>query len=92
MVREYAFSRQERFDAVLWIEAETTKQLSQGFARIASKLVYRASNNSVITRKLALKWLNNNSLAQTDPETISSEGNKATWLLVFNTVDNLELL
>lgn len=99
LAREYAFSRQGLFEAVFWFEAEQTTQLSEGFALIASKLGYndKSESDRVVSRNLALEWLSN-PIKRPSPKSTSTaddtqpEGDEATWLLVFNNADNLEML
>jgi len=100
LAREYAFSRQDRFDAVFWIEAEQTTQLSEGFAVIASQLGYNDSSDKdrVVSRNLTLEWLGNPVKRLNDKWCVSAadggqpESNEASWLLVFNNADDLGLL
>ena len=98
LAREYTFSRQDQFDAVFWIEAEQTTQISEGFAVIASQLGYDDSSDKdrVVSRNLTLEWLNNPIKQRRNNASIllddQSESNLATWLLVFNNADDLEVL
>lgn len=61
LAREFAFSRQDRYDAVFWIEAAQTTQISEGFAAIAAKLGYTAGSDQdrVVSRNIARDWLSN---------------------------------
>ncbi|KAK3364321.1 hypothetical protein B0T25DRAFT_598284, partial [Lasiosphaeria hispida] len=102
LAREFAFSRQGRYDAVFWIEAEQTTQLSEGFAAIASQLGYTDSDKDrVVSRTIAREWLSNpakrpNSKLHPNPgggDDFTEEATEeATWLLIFNNADDLTLL
>ncbi|KAI0182243.1 P-loop containing nucleoside triphosphate hydrolase protein [Xylaria flabelliformis] len=99
IAREYAFSRQDSFDAVFWIDAEQPIQLSEGFATIATQLGFSDSSDKdrVVSRDTALEWLSNPlkrpSSRGLNAEMINSvEKDEANWLLVFNNADDLALL
>lgn len=103
LAREFAFSRQDRFDAVFWIDAEQATQLSEGFAAIASQLGYTdADTDRVVSRNVAREWLRNpvkrfnSEYGQRRPGdsegSIEDDDEEVSWLLIFNNADNLELL
>ncbi|KAI1756797.1 hypothetical protein F4782DRAFT_549242 [Xylaria castorea] len=99
IAREYAFSRQDFFDAVFWIDAEQPTQLSEGFATIATQLGFSdsADKDRVVSRNIALEWLSNplkrSGSGGLSVESINStERDEANWLLVFNNADDLALL
>ncbi|KAF2181561.1 hypothetical protein K469DRAFT_792039 [Zopfia rhizophila CBS 207.26] len=89
---QYVFSRRTKFDAIFWIESEQIAQLFEGFATIAAHLGQADSpgQDQVVSRNIALEWLCN-PRKRTATTTPGSEP-EATWLLVFNNVDNLELI
>jgi hypothetical protein len=106
LAREYAFSRQDRFDAVFWIESEQASQLSEGFASIASRLGYGddVSTDRVLSRIVAREWLSNPKKRSNSNRvgggrdqrlggaSMEEGGEEASWLLVFNNADDLKLL
>ncbi|RWA08816.1 hypothetical protein EKO27_g6291 [Xylaria grammica] len=96
---EYAFLRQDSFDAVFWIDAEQLTQLSEGFATIATQLGFpeNSGTDRVVSRNIALEWLDNPLKRPVsrglNVESINlTEREEANWLLVFNNADDLTLL
>lgn len=89
---EYAFSRQDKFDAIFWVESDQPTQLSEGFSSIAAQLGYSASpdQDRLVSQKVALEWLchpkkrGSSRLTGSDPN--------AKWLLIFNNADDLDIL
>lgn len=100
IAREYAFSRQDCFDAVFWIEADQDTQLAEGFAEIATKLGYMDSTDQdrVVSRNITLEWLGNPRVRpgsrrlSTSSSFSIDDADEASWLLVFNNADDLSLL
>ncbi|KAK0715397.1 P-loop containing nucleoside triphosphate hydrolase protein [Lasiosphaeris hirsuta] len=106
LAREYAFSRQDRFDAVFWIDSEHDSQLSEGFDKIASRLGYAdTSVDRVLSRTVAREWLSNPTKRsgsnhrhrdrrplELGGASMEEGGEEASWLLVFNNADDLKLL
>ena len=92
---EYIHSRKSHYDAILWVQADEYAKLAQGFYHIAINLGLVKENSAdardhVITREAVKSWLKNpvksfkNGGSQ-DPEL-------ATWLLVFDNLDDLDIL
>ncbi|KAL2131080.1 hypothetical protein VTI74DRAFT_5576 [Chaetomium olivicolor] len=103
LAREFAFSRQDQFDAVFWIEAEQATQLSEGFAIIASQLGYTDTDKDrVVSRTIAREWLSNpvkrsssrhhHDVPGGDDGSTEETSEEASWLLIFNNADDLKLL
>lgn len=92
---EYVFSRQSHFDAIFWIEADEGTKIDEVFGNIAAQLGYNddSDKDRVISRSLVLEWLSN-PLKRPDSSNgvVPSDSPDATWLMVFNNVDDLELL
>lgn len=96
---EYAFSRRSSYDAIFWVEADEPTQLAEGFARIAAQLGFTDASDKdrVVSRKVALEWLSSPLKrriggSSTFIGSLDPEHAEATWLLVFNNADNLDLL
>ncbi|KAL4900658.1 hypothetical protein BDW74DRAFT_182494 [Aspergillus multicolor] len=76
----YAKQKKEELDAVFWVCGETELQLDEGFSEISIKLKLPKApvdSSHAHNRYLLRKWL-----SQT----------KAKWLLVFDNIDNPEIL
>lgn len=92
---EFVHRHKTRFDAVLWIHADEPPKLSQGFsqAAVALRLVAPDSieiGDHVLTRDLVLGWLANPLKSYKQLEEKKSK--EASWLLVFDNVDNPDIL
>lgn len=87
---QYAFSRQDKFDVVFWIDSDQPTQLSEGFSVIAAHLGHSDSpdQDRVVSRNIALEWLCNPK--KRGSAHLSESDSNATWLLIFNNVDDLE--
>lgn len=104
LAREFAFSRQHYFDAVIWVEAEEATQLSEGFELFATYLGANTGQDRVVSRNIAREWFNNptkrpkarpkDATAPTEGEDGAEDASnkKASWLLIFNNADDLSLL
>lgn len=94
---EYAFSRRDQYDAIFWIEADENTKLADGFGNIATQLGFNdaADTDRVISRNVVLEWLST-PMTRPTSSTISgtpdSQSHEASWLLIFNNIDDLELL
>ncbi|KIV81666.1 hypothetical protein PV11_03835 [Exophiala sideris] len=91
---EYAFSRKDSFDAVLWADADTAPKMDESFSQIsvALGLELRAkAGDRVVSRNLVMEWLSDpvkgSQVARDDPTT-----ERANWLLIFDNADNPEVL
>lgn len=96
---EYAFSRKASFDAIFWIEADESTQLAEGFGRIAAQFGFSdtADADRVVSRNIALEWLANPRKrlprgSESESNDVHVTDSEATWLVIFNNADNLELL
>lgn len=77
---EYTYRARARYDAVFWVNAETVPVLSSDFLRISKELGLMGSSeleDRVVARSMVLKWLRTT---------------KASWLLVFDNVENTKIL
>lgn len=92
---EFIYLHKDRFDAIFWIYADEEAKVAESFSQIALKLGL-VSKDSVdardkaITRGLVIGWLAD-PVKYVDPydEHLTEQ---ATWLLVFDNVDNPEVL
>jgi hypothetical protein len=83
------------FDAIIWISADEPAKLSRSFdqAAISLGLVEAESMESrdhILTRDAVLGWLANPIKSYKQRE--NAQSNEATWLLVFDNVNDLEML
>ncbi len=91
---EFVYASKDCYDAIFWVQADEYSKLSQGYTNIAVKLglVLEDSADSrdpVVVQDMVKGWLSNpvKSYAQQEhkPE-------MATWLLVFDNVDDPDIL
>jgi len=90
---EYAYSRENLYDVILWVRAEDSSKLEGDIAQIAVRLGIQdpnEPNDKAINRGLAIEWLCN-------PFKIRRSGGKprrdtATWLLIFDNADDPDIL
>lgn len=88
-------SRKDRFDAIFWIHAASSLKLRDEFAKIAIRLGLVQENSveardQVITGEKVKAWL-------ADPPQVSnrlsvSSHSSASWLIVFDNVDDTQVL
>ena len=92
---EYGLSRLDKFDAVFWVFADTTRKLASGFADISKRLGLSGDSDNepddVTVREMVKRWLANPVGIFTD------KGGKVTrregrWLFPFDNADNPEIL
>ncbi|KAM0259424.1 hypothetical protein ACHAQJ_003318 [Trichoderma viride] len=87
---EYAFSRRHVFDAIFWLSADNASILAANFAQIAKKLgLEDDSSDLAASRSIVMNWLSKPLKRPSEPET---QENLAQWLIVFDNVDNLDVL
>lgn len=92
---EYVSSRKDRFDAILWVYADQAEKLADGFSHVAVEmgLVPESSvdaKDQVLTRETVKGWLADPRKSYQDLD--RSKPESAAWLLVFDNVDDPELL
>jgi hypothetical protein len=90
---QYVKSRQEKFDAIFWLNADTKGKLASSFGRMALKLRLQGPEDDrdrVMSRDLVLQWLENP--VTTYGRHTTEPRPKARWLLVFDNVDDFALM
>ena len=92
----YAFSRRSRFDAVFWIQVDTTMKLEDGFAQIARKLNLKKCNDeelfdAVAAREETKGWLSNPKKVVNQSKDLIAQVD-ATWLLILDNADEPSFL
>jgi hypothetical protein len=89
---EYAYSRMSKFDAIFFITADGKSVLSEEFARIAVQLGLEDqsdANDITVSCEIVKGWLSNPVRYYNNPP---SPENEASWLLIFDNVDDLDVL
>jgi hypothetical protein len=90
LAAEYAYSRRDKFEAIFWLRADDVTILASNFAQIAQRLgLEDESSDLAASRDIAMGWLAQPLKKTSDPD---APGNVANWLIVFDNVDNLEVL
>jgi NB-ARC domain len=92
---EYIHSRKDYYDAILWVQADEHAKLAQGFYHIAINLGLVKEHTAdardhVITREAVKSWLKDPVKSYTLGK--AHEPELATWVLVFDNLDDLNIL
>ena len=93
---EYVFRHKAQYDAVFWIQADNDNSIADRFGQIATGLNLlndTDKNDSVVSRNVVMEWLSNpvrESSTNVDYDT--SIPSLASWLLVFDNADDLDVL
>lgn len=92
---EFVYRVKEQFDAIIWIPADEPVKLAQSFSQVAVSLgLVQAdtmeSRDPILTRDAVLGWLAHprKSYKRLD----DAQADEATWLLVFDNVENTDFL
>lgn len=90
IAEEFAVSRQEKFDAVFWVHADSPTKLDQDFGDIARALgLEKTSTDLVVSKDLVLDWL---SRPSTQHPSTSHHAKETKWLIIFDNADDLTIL
>ncbi|OKL62070.1 hypothetical protein UA08_02958 [Talaromyces atroroseus] len=93
---EFVYRSRDKFDAIIWISADDPTKVSRSFglAAVALGLVEAESLESrdhILTRDAVLGWLANPVISYKQLGHTQSK-NEATWLLVFDNVEDTDML
>lgn len=90
---EYAFSRQDKFDVILWVNADTNEKLNLGFSEMSRALGLEdesSPKDDVASRKVVKSWFSD-PIRASDQATGNGD-NAASWLLILDNSDDLDAL
>lgn len=91
---EYMSSRKVKFDAIFWINADTTQKLNLGFSQISRTLGLEHSSDStrdeVANREIVKGWLQKPIIAANQGTPKADE--EASWLIIFDNVDDPDIM
>lgn len=91
---EFVLRHKDAYDAVFWIRADEVAKLDSRFRQIAIELQLETqteSVNHVVSRELVKGWLSR-AWKWTKPEGQVRTPVEATWLIIFDNVDDLQIL
>ncbi|PVH75065.1 hypothetical protein DL98DRAFT_575303 [Cadophora sp. DSE1049] len=89
---EYAYSRMSKYDAIFFLTADRKTILCKEFARVAIQLGLEEqsqANDLTVSCGIVKGWLSHPVRSYDSPP---SPGNEASWLLIFDNVDSLDVL
>ncbi|KAM0236965.1 hypothetical protein ACHAP5_009205 [Fusarium lateritium] len=88
---QYAHTRKNHFEAIFWLKADDSKVLASDFANIAVRLGLEDDNSLDITAScdIVMGWLAKPLRDSSQPD---DPRNHVKWLLIFDNVDNLDVL
>jgi hypothetical protein len=91
---EFFYTCKDCFDAIFWVQADEYSKLSQGYTSIATKLGLvlddsADSRDPVVVQDVVKGWLSNPLKTYQQQE---KQPELATWLLVFDNVDDPNIL
>ncbi|RSL62727.1 hypothetical protein CEP53_004673 [Fusarium sp. AF-6] len=88
---QYAHTRKKYFEAIFWLGADDSKILASSFANLAVQLGLEDEDSVDVTasRDIVMGWLSRPLRQTSKPD---EPGNFVNWLLIFDNVDNLDVL
>ncbi|KAJ4308103.1 hypothetical protein N0V84_012298 [Fusarium piperis] len=88
---QYAHTRKQHFEAIFWLSADDSKILASNFANLAVQLGLEDDDSLDITasRDIVMGWLSKPLRKSSEPD---ERRNYVNWLLIFDNVDNLDVL
>ncbi|KAH8125262.1 hypothetical protein LI328DRAFT_167514 [Trichoderma asperelloides] len=92
----YAFQREDKFDAIFWIQADEETKIARGFVDIANSLDLVDDSDrgdKAVCRYKVLKWLSEPRMrAPNVASDTCGEVKLAKWLILFDNADNIDLI
>ena len=91
---EYLYSRRDRFDAVFWIYADTTRKLAAQFVTLAQELRTESASDGmdeISAREVVKAWLAA-PVGYRKKNDKTERVEEAKWLIVFDNADDPEIL
>lgn len=89
---EYAWTRKEKYDAVFWIQADSSVKLDETFSNIAVELRLISTsdaNDGVVSRNAVLEWLRKpTKIDVSDVDDSLLPADLANWLIIFDNVND----
>lgn len=97
LAAQFVATHRKEFDAIFWVHADHVSKLSQDFKTIAITLGLISedsvdANDLVFMREIVKRWLVTPLKDLADAQGDESEKEKATWLLVFDGVEDPDIL
>ncbi|QKX64223.1 uncharacterized protein TRUGW13939_11396 [Talaromyces rugulosus] len=94
-VTEYAYTHRDMYEAILWVHAQEATILADEFSRIAETLGLvlegtADARDQVVTRELVKGWLAKPVRSYNSTDNKSDD--EVSWLLVFDNMDNADLI
>lgn len=93
---EFATSRKDKYDAVLWVHADTGPKLDESFSQLSVALGLEKpakAGDRVVSRNLVMEWLSDPvKHTQTTAGEVNPATERANWLLIFDNADDPSLI
>ena len=88
IAKEYMFSREDKFDAIFWLNGDTPQKLNLGFSEISRALVLEnglnVKSDEIATSEIVKRWLLKPIIAANQGTPRADE--EAFWLIIFDNV------
>lgn len=89
---QFAYTRQEKFDAVFWVNAATTSQLASDYGKIATALGledHDGLQDLTTSKEVAKHWM---STTKYPEDVTAASKSRVPWLLIFDNAEDPSLL
>jgi hypothetical protein len=90
---EFMFKHRDKFDAVIWLQADEISKLAEEYSQIAVEMGLQPDHDAFdqdVSRKVVKGWLENPKRSMDPSDPASSV--KASWLLIFDNVEDPDTL